>query len=323
MKVLLVKLSSIGDVAHTLPIAYALTRHWPRVHLDWLVGSKAAPLVREAPWVETTIESDSAARTDPRGILRRACATAARLRSRDYDLVIDCQGLLRSSVWTVLAGARRRIGRGRWPWLDHSVTMYAPASAPHAIENTARPLMSLGIDIDGLVDRFVDEAAPPLAAALEDRARALTRELRLERFWVWLPQSSWPSKSLSLDRAAAAPAALSHLVIGDERYRDVPLPSGGHWRNLSGLPLPETAGLSLLAERVIGADTGPAQYAALLGARAVGCFGPTRAERSGLRGRHARNEQGSCRGCRRRRCRRAEACLDSALVRAIAPAGQA
>ena len=315
MKVLLIKLSSIGDVAHTLPIAYALTRHRPAVGLDWLVGSRAAPLVREAPWIERTIEYDAGARTGPNGIR----ATVARLRARDYDLVIDCQGLLRSSVWTVLSGARRRIGRGRWPWLHHSVSMYDPASTPHAIENTARPLVSLGIDIDGLARRFVDEAAPSLAAALEERARDIVRELRLDRFWVWLPQSSWPSKSLSLGRAAEAPASVSHLVIGDARFRDAALPPGDHWHNLSGLPLPETAGLSLLAERVIGADTGPAQYAALLGARAVGCFGPTRAQRSGLRGRHARNEQGSCRGCRRRRCRRAADCLAPALARAIAP----
>jgi hypothetical protein len=174
-----------------------------------------------------------------------------------------------------------------------------------------------------MLERFQAEAVPRLAETLRRRANGTVRAHGLDRFWVWLPQSSWPSKSLPLQRVTNAPESVTHLVIGDARYQDAPLPHDSHWRNLSGLPLPETAGLCMLAERVIGADTGPAHLAALAGATVVGCFGPTRVERFGMRGPSARSEQGACHGCYRRRCPKARDCLMPAIDRAItAPHGK-
>jgi ADP-heptose:LPS heptosyltransferase len=321
-RVLIIKLTSIGDVAHTIPASHALASHWPGTRLDWLVGRKAAPLVELLPWIRSAISYDLSLDEGLAPLVRRTREVVAELKQRRFDLAIDFQGLLRSSVWTALSGATRRAGRGRWPWLHVSVPMYDSSRTPHAIENTARPLSRLGLDLDGFLSVFEGEAVPLLASGLAGMGRDQVRKLRLRQpFWVWLPQSSWPSKSLPLHRLSGVPAGVTHLVIGDDSYREAPLPGSGDWLNVSGLPLPETAALCLLADRVIAADTGPAHLAALLGAPVIGCFGPTRAERTGVRGPRARNRQGACRGCRRRRCRHSAGCLLPALESAVAPEG--
>jgi ADP-heptose:LPS heptosyltransferase len=317
-RILIVKLTSIGDVAHTIPISYALSRHWPGARLDWLTGRKTSPLVELLPWIHSVETHDLELHDGAVSLARRTRRLAAALKRRHYDLAIDFQGLLRSSVWTFLSGARRRAGRGRWPWLHVSVSMYDTERTPHAIENTARPLEPLGLDMSGFFELFRQDAAPSLAESLLETGRQAALRLELQApFWIWLPQSSWPSKSLPLHRLPGTRQRVSHLVIGDDGYRNAPLPRWGSWRNLSGLPLLETAALCLLADRVVGADTGPAHLAALLGAPVVGCFGPTRAERTGLRGARAVNQQGECDGCRRRRCRRSEDCLLPAVVKAM------
>jgi len=317
LRILIVKMTSIGDVAHTFPISHAVARHWPEATIDWLVGTAARPLVECLPWVDGTMAYDLTLRDGWGALLRRTREARSALRAHDYDLALDFQGLLRTSIWTLLASPAKKAGRGRWPWLDHAVSMYDHRRTPHAIENSARPLERLGLDLDGMLERYRTEAVPALARVLERRARDTLTEHALDRFWVWLPQSSWPSKSLPLQQVTGAPEAVTHLVIGDTHYREAPLPQGPNWRNLSGLPLPETAGLCLFAERVIGADTGPAHFAALAGASVIGCFGPTRAERFGMRGPAARSEQGACHACYRRRCARAAECLMPAVDRAI------
>src|SRR4051812_45307870 len=103
MHILVIKLSSIGDVVHSVGAAASLATELPGARVDWLVQESSAPLVRALGFVHQVIVLDAAA--------------IRRLRARRYDVAVDLQGLFRSSVWTVLSGAARRVGRGRWPWL--------------------------------------------------------------------------------------------------------------------------------------------------------------------------------------------------------------
>lgn len=321
-RILLIKLSSIGDVVHTLPSAFALARRWPEARMDWLVDPSAAEIVRLLSFVDRVVELDSLARRF-RGVagLRHFRSVIGTLRAVPYDLVVDFQGLLRSSVWTLLSGAAVRVGRGRWPWLHARVPMVSPSLTPHAIENTARALVPLGFEPSEICDRFLESEALALRARVLLAAQESAREfLEGGPFWVWIPSSSWPSKSLPLEEAesAAIRDSVAHLIVGDESSAYVRVPARGRWRNLSGrLSLLQSVGLALMADHVIAADTGPAHLAALLGAEITGCFGPTSAFRTGLRGPRAINVGGTCSGCYRRTCREATRCLGEALKRAV------
>src|SRR5262245_42476237 len=61
-RILVIKLTSIGDVAHTIPSSFALAQRWPGARQDWLVDPVCADVVRALPWVGQTVELDSLAR---------------------------------------------------------------------------------------------------------------------------------------------------------------------------------------------------------------------------------------------------------------------
>jgi ADP-heptose:LPS heptosyltransferase len=319
-RILIIKVTSIGDVAHTLPSSLALARRWPAARLDWLVDPMAAGIVADVPWVSRVIEVDTMHRRyRGHAWLAHLRQVRAALRSEGYDLAIDFQGLFRTSLWTRWSGAPLRVGRGRWPWLGRSVSMLSPRRTPHAVENTARTLAPLGIDVDGIDERFRSDGAPAIRERMLAHGRRAAAALGLAApFWVWIPQAAWPSKALPLGGLDGLPGPGPHVVIGDAAFASARLPARGRWINAAGrFSLAESVGLALLAEQVIAADTGPAQLAALLGARIVGCFGPTDPRRTGLRGPLATNVHGPCRPCYRHACARAGACVGEAVARAL------
>ena len=107
MRALLVRLSSIGDVVHTLPSLAALHRHgW---EADWLVESPSRVLLDGNPLLAQVLAAPS--RRSFGG--RRALGTLSTLRSRRYDAALDFQGLWKSAAWARLSGARRVIEIGR------------------------------------------------------------------------------------------------------------------------------------------------------------------------------------------------------------------
>ena len=106
MRVLLVKLSSLGDVVHSLPAAMDLQAQVPDIHIDWVVEPAFAPLLKLCPAVKRIIPCDMRQwrkhwwRTDT----RQAWASFQQdLQSTAYDAVIDLQGLSKSALVAKLA----------------------------------------------------------------------------------------------------------------------------------------------------------------------------------------------------------------------------
>src|ERR1044071_6914328 len=114
MRIVIVKLSAIGDVVHALPAVAALRRALPAAHLDWIVEKRAAAILKDSPVIDDLIEIDTRAwRKRPVG-----GATLSGLRERlarvrgdaPIDVAIDFQGLLKSAIVIKATKARRRIG---------------------------------------------------------------------------------------------------------------------------------------------------------------------------------------------------------------------
>ena len=143
-RILIVRLSAIGDVIHGMPIACALRERFPRAYLGWVVEERAAELLQGHEALDELIVL-------PRGWLRRprlVWQLRRRLRAARFDLVLEAQGLTKAAVAAWLSGAKRRIGfGGQWgrelsPWLN---TELVDASDRHAVLRNLALLEPLGI----------------------------------------------------------------------------------------------------------------------------------------------------------------------------------
>jgi heptosyltransferase-1 len=103
MRILIVKLSSIGDVVMTTPAARALRRHLPDASISWVVEPKSAGILEGNPDIDNVFVWN-------RESFKDFLQLARSLRDYKFDAAIDFQGLARSALVTAASGARRRIG---------------------------------------------------------------------------------------------------------------------------------------------------------------------------------------------------------------------
>lgn len=115
-RVLIVKLSALGDVVHALPVAAALHERFPHLEIDWVAEPLAAPLLVGSPvltqvYVAPKERRIARLRSEAVGsfLKLRRC-----LRERRYDVALDLQGLTKSAVLAAASGARVRLG---YSWL--------------------------------------------------------------------------------------------------------------------------------------------------------------------------------------------------------------
>src|SRR6185295_6085430 len=116
MRILIVKLGSIGDIVHTLPALAALRRGMPAAEISWVVEHRTAEILKDNPIIDRLIEVDTKALR--RGLmsgetLRAPRQQLRRLRASAFDVAIDFQGLLKSASIARLSGARRIFGYSR------------------------------------------------------------------------------------------------------------------------------------------------------------------------------------------------------------------
>ena len=113
-RILIVRLSAIGDIVVTTTLLNGLRAQWPKAHIGWLVESRMASLLRGHPaidrlheWKRTEWSADARRGRIDRA-LRGAIALRRELRAEKYDIALDAQGLLKSSLLAALSGARER-----------------------------------------------------------------------------------------------------------------------------------------------------------------------------------------------------------------------
>src|SRR5688572_22532397 len=116
MRILIVKLGSIGDIIHTLPAAAAIRQAMRHAEISWVVERRSAEILRDNPILDRLIEVDTKALR--RGLmsgetLRAPRRQLRRLRASAFDLALDFQGLIKSASIARLSGARRIFGFSR------------------------------------------------------------------------------------------------------------------------------------------------------------------------------------------------------------------
>jgi heptosyltransferase-1 len=164
-RILIVKLSAIGDVVMATPTAQSIRLAYPNAHIAWLVEKRCADVLKGNPNLDEVLVYD---RQRGAKALPAAISMAIRLRRLRFDTAIDLQGLARSGVMAFASGARTRIGfaDGR----ESSHIFYNKrvkcSVEPHGMSCHRTLLHAIGISLD----RCSDTMLFPLSD--DDRASA-------------------------------------------------------------------------------------------------------------------------------------------------------
>ena len=112
-RILIIRLSSLGDILHALPAFGSLRRSFPEARIDWLIEKRNSFLLSAVRGIDEVITLDtSPLRNSPwnPASWKPGCVLVRLLRARQYDICIDFQGLLKTGFISLLSGARTRIG---------------------------------------------------------------------------------------------------------------------------------------------------------------------------------------------------------------------
>ncbi|HNY81017.1 MAG TPA: glycosyltransferase family 9 protein [Sedimentisphaerales bacterium] len=320
MNILIVKLSAIGDVIHTLPSLAALRRCYPEAHISWVVEEAASDLLADHPmldrvlisrrkrWVRGLREGGNRA-----AVLREIREFLRTLRDRPYDLVIDFHGLFKSAVVVFLSGGRRRLG---YDSLQEGSGLFLNEKIPedmtrHAVDRYLDFPRHLGCDASNPV--FPIAVTGAHVKRVQDLLAAQSVDTTAG-FVAISPVAYWETKLWDEARFAA---------VCDRIVRELGLPvvftgemSEGpieRIRSLMRAPSASVAGATTLRELaalyrqasvLLTTDSGPMHLAAAVGTPVVALFGPTSPERTGPYGAgHAVIRKGlTCSPCFRKSC---------------------
>jgi heptosyltransferase I len=273
--VLFVKTSSLGDVIHHMPAVTEARRHRPDARFTWVVEEAFAPLVALHPAIAEVIPVASRRwrHALPRPATWREIGRCIkRIRMREYQDVIDTQGLFRSAVITKSARGRSH-GYDLQSIREPAASLfydvhYRVARDLHAIErNRALTALALGYTPNGVID-FGLERSKLLRPPRKPYALLLHATARHEKEW---PEQSW----IAVGRAIAARGLELALPWGTDGERLRAERLAAHLPNAqvpARRPLDEAAQMIAGASLVVGVDTGLVQLTAALGVPLVAIF---------------------------------------------------
>lgn len=311
---LIVRLGSLGDVIHGIPVAAALRDAFPRARVDWMVDPKYVEILGLVSGIDRIVP------VDPRRMRGRLIATVRDLRASRYDAAIDLQGLIKSAVLARLAGARRTIGLPhehlREPVARGFYTETPdPGPATHVVYRNLALLSALGVT--GAQVRF--PLMIPASRAL-DRVREMAGA---GPYALINPGAAWPNKRWPPLRFGTLAAwlrdtmSLTSIVLwgpGEESLvSEVVAASAGAAMIAPPTTIADLFAVAKAARLMISGDTGPLHIAAAVGTPVVALFGPTRPERNGpwSAADITVSRVGECECLYERRCRRSTPCIDS------------
>lgn len=286
-RILIVKLTAIGDVLMATPVAKALRQAFPDSYIAWVVEQKAADVVMGNPYLDEVIVWQ---RSVPGSIpcraahfVKSAWQLGKVLRSKRFDVCVDLQGLIRSACVCMLSGAKRRIGFA--DGAEGSVLFYHKKYDPGSAEINAQ---QRNLDILRLLGVESTDTAMYMPITDSDRlfAAELFRDSGLENSKVvaFCPATTWANKHWvpegwarvadllwdhyrikSLILGANADIPLAQTIA--EKARCKPFISAGQ------TTLKQAGAIMERTAAVIGVDTGLLHMAVALDRPTVGLFG--------------------------------------------------
>jgi len=334
MRVLIVKVSALGDIIHALPALDYLHQVVPGIEIDWVVEEpfrqivEGNPLISQVHLVRTKVwrKRPFAAQT-----WREIRALKETLVERDYDMVFDVQGNLKSGLICWLTGAAERLGFNRDAVRENLNLLFTTRQVPmrqldyHVTEKYLRVIsVPFGRDFRAM------ELASSITTSAEDDANAEALLATVSDGFVFLFHcgTSWQTKlwapkrwvELGITVLDRFPDATILLSWGDQAERarctEIARGIGPGARVIDRFPLKALTAILKKVDLVVAGDTGPVHIAAAVGTPTVSLYRVTDGKLTGPRGEGHVTIQSPlhCTKCKRKQCDKDEPCSESIKV---------
>lgn len=334
-KILIVRLSAIGDVIHSLPTAYALRQKYPNAQIDWLVEEQSYPLVSLNPYLDNVIilprkRWKKLIKKDVIKGLKSFFSFFKNLRAENYNITLDLQGLFKSAISSFFVNPALRMGPvdGReLSTLFYQAKIDVPEKKVHRIEKYLHFAGALDAEMNKI------DYGLKITPVIKSRVSRLFEEHKIvtnKKIIIINPFTNWESKNWFLERYFSLANELiknGYYVIftgsrdDKEAIDNFIAINEESFSNLAGkTDLQELTELYNRADLYIGGDTGPTHLAAAVGTPVVSLMGPTDPETNGPLGKgHAVIQDNSleCIRCWDRHCSRKMQCMKSISVEQV------
>jgi 3-deoxy-D-manno-octulosonic-acid transferase/heptosyltransferase-1 len=294
-RILIIRLSAIGDVVRTLPALSTLRREYPNAHIAWAIEDKASGILEEHPLLDDIIVFE---RKNIVGALKNplqfhkglslVVQFFRRVRGGEFDLVFDFHGILKSGVIAAMSGSPKRIGFAREfikefnhlftnekvrpsdpmaPRVERNLELIRPFVL---LENvTDKPLLGISERHRQKASAFVEEKfgdSHPVVAIHPGTSRKLK---------MWFPQQF----AALCDMLADSIAAKVVITWGPGEQKDAEvirsLAKSDPQVGIQTGSLLELAALLERCDLMVTVDSGPMHIGSAVGVPVVAIFGPT------------------------------------------------
>lgn len=288
-RIVIIKPSAVGDIAHSLPVATVLRQRFPRAEINWIVNNSYAGLLQNHPDLDEVILYDrNRMKKDWFAGIDYHARFFRELRRHHFDMVIDLQGLLRTGLMVQATGARWKIGLAsaregaRW---FYNTLLPDDLWNMHAVDRYWLVAESLGMGQQRKQARF-----PNLDS---ERNRWLAALASLPRPWVVMNLGTrwetkrWPVRHFAiLGQHVVMTSSGSIILVGGPDEAPLAQDFQIYWsRNVCSTvgktSLRDLTAILSLADAVVSNDSGPLHLAVALGKQVLSPFTCTSAVRTG------------------------------------------
>ncbi len=292
MKILIVKLSALGDVVQTLPSLSLLKKYFPHSQIDWVVDRRNAEILKGHPYINRLLIFSNENFFSVKGFK----SFLKSLREEVYDAVIDYQGLLKSGIIVGFSKARYKIGFSNHR--EGSPIFYNVKLPPydkdlHAVKRylqLTRKTIEL-LSKTKILENCEDIPKPVFPSDVENKTFAFLKR----PYIIFIPSARWETKwwlysywERLIELCKDMAEDFDIFITGGPREEKLKVWAGkmeGKYTyvySLVGkLSLKELASLIKGATAVVSVDTGPMHIASAFEKPTVALFGPTSPERTG------------------------------------------
>jgi lipopolysaccharide heptosyltransferase II len=281
-KILVLRYRSIGDILLANPSLRGLRATFPKAKIHIIVDDVFEDILLRNPNVDRVILNP---RKPAAAKWKADLEMALKLRAEKYDVAVDLHGGPRSAVFTLLSGAKWRVGHAFR--LRNRLSYNIPVATAHGDEHTwkvqFKAVAELGVKWPGAPEFFLavsEASAASVSERLKKSGFSLDRPLVLLHPGARVAVKRWPAERMGelarwlVDEKGAA-VFLAGSTADEEEIRKIRAASGYALPYFTDLKIGELAALISRSAMIVCNDSGPMHIAGVLSIPTIALFGPS------------------------------------------------